>query len=546
MGRGGSHLLKRQLQVAQVALCLDQHQRAFVDHDHRGAFARHMHRAGLGGNGGLHGGKLGGVGVDPLQAGAFGHLLQFVQRQCKCLDLGQAGGNRSHWRCNRRRCWHGRWHRCHGHRSGGRWRRGRCGCHGSFRTACHGDSGHGGGCCCGCHHGGCAGGRCCVLERGEVAWLGGCFSGFCRGGGVAITLWLGTVAGWAVTTFAAVTAITVTRAAGAVFTFGGVSALAWGITGAFTSVAVSSTCAIGMGRGAAVVYRVALGVHTGFGVAWATATTAAPFTAATFGTVTTFTVAGCAVAALGVVFSIQCAFSARQLGGGSYCFSSVLGVHLAAFTRSALGTAVAWFTRFPAFTFGAVGTGLPWFARLAWFTDFAWLVAATAVVAAFCAVTWRAGFTVAALGVGVAGVAAFAALFTVTATTAVAVVTFAGFAWGAGVTFGAWCAGFAVAVATGFAAFTTAVIAVVASTAASVAPLAVALAITATSAAFGFVVLACGCSRGGCHRCGRGCRGGAKQALEPAHEAHGHRCCHGHGGRLGGRRGRAVGGRGCR
>jgi hypothetical protein len=106
-------LLKRQFYRTQIALGFDQHQRAFVGNHQRWALTRHVHRLGFSSDGGFGFGDLGGVGVDPLQAGSLGDLNQVLQRQVVRLDLGQAGSlRRSGWRrCGSRR-WRCDWCRC--------------------------------------------------------------------------------------------------------------------------------------------------------------------------------------------------------------------------------------------------------------------------------------------------------------------------------------------------------------------------------------------------------------------------------------------------
>jgi hypothetical protein len=83
-----SALLEWQLQLPQVALGFDQHQRAFIDHDRGGALARNANRRWFGCNGRLHGGDFLRIRIDPLQAGTLCHLHQIGDRQLKRLDLG--------------------------------------------------------------------------------------------------------------------------------------------------------------------------------------------------------------------------------------------------------------------------------------------------------------------------------------------------------------------------------------------------------------------------------------------------------------------------
>ena len=114
-------LFKRQLQVAQVAAGLHQHQRAFLHLDQRRALTRHMHGLGLGGDGGLHLGDLRRVGLDPLQAGILGDFFQVRHGQRKGRHLGQASGTAGRCRCGNRwcGCWGGRrlgLHCLHSHR----------------------------------------------------------------------------------------------------------------------------------------------------------------------------------------------------------------------------------------------------------------------------------------------------------------------------------------------------------------------------------------------------------------------------------------------
>ena len=84
-------LLEWQRHQAQVLAGLDQHQRAFVQHDHGRTLAWDVHRLGLGCNGRLHGGDLGGVGVHPLQTAGGCQGLKFGHGQLVGLQLGHAG-----------------------------------------------------------------------------------------------------------------------------------------------------------------------------------------------------------------------------------------------------------------------------------------------------------------------------------------------------------------------------------------------------------------------------------------------------------------------
>lgn len=105
-------LLERQVQVTQILAGLNQDQRTLVDHHRRRTLARHMHRLRFCSDGGLHGCHLVRIGVDPLQAGGIGDLVQLGQRQGIALDTRQATGGGC---CSR--CWgagfsHGCGNRC--------------------------------------------------------------------------------------------------------------------------------------------------------------------------------------------------------------------------------------------------------------------------------------------------------------------------------------------------------------------------------------------------------------------------------------------------
>ena len=113
-------MLKRQFHVAQIALGLNQHQRAGIELRCCRALTRNVDRFGFSGHGSLHFGNFAGVGVDPLQTGRAGNLGQVLQRQVVGLDFWQGarcwrgGRRRNDRRCNNGSCWSGHWRSTNG------------------------------------------------------------------------------------------------------------------------------------------------------------------------------------------------------------------------------------------------------------------------------------------------------------------------------------------------------------------------------------------------------------------------------------------------
>lgn len=99
-------LLEGQAHVGQIAPGFHQHQRTFVELSWCGTLTRHMHGARLGGDQALNLCNLGGVGMNPDQAGLIRQLVEVSHGQNERLSFG----HRTHGflsrcsRCGRCRC----------------------------------------------------------------------------------------------------------------------------------------------------------------------------------------------------------------------------------------------------------------------------------------------------------------------------------------------------------------------------------------------------------------------------------------------------------
>jgi hypothetical protein len=91
-------LLERQLHVGEIAARFDQHQRSFVEDDHRRTFTWDANRLRFRGHGGLGRCDLFGIGVDPLQTRPFGNLDEVRHREFERAHLRQAIRGGLRWR----------------------------------------------------------------------------------------------------------------------------------------------------------------------------------------------------------------------------------------------------------------------------------------------------------------------------------------------------------------------------------------------------------------------------------------------------------------